>query len=58
MWVLKKGNLFVSANPNITKSSYTNNLAYAKLYQYKELAINDSCKGNERPVKLEDCFCK
>ena len=56
MYVLKKGSLFVSGNVNITKSSYTNNLAYAKRYSTKESAINDSCIENEQPVHLDDCW--
>ncbi len=58
MWVLKKGNLFVSSNPNVTKSSYTNNLANAKLYTTKESAVNDSCPENEKPYTLESQFIK
>lgn len=58
MWVLKKGNLYVSKNTNITKGSYTNRLEYAKMYQSKELAINDSCIDNEKAIKLEDCFLR
>ena len=56
MWILKKGSLYVTSNANITKSSYTNNLAYAKRYPTREDAVNDSCPGNEHPEPTEEQF--
>lgn len=56
MHVIKKGNLYVSCDTSVTKSSYTSNLQYAKLYATRELALADSCIGNEHVEHLSDQF--
>ena len=56
MYVVKKGNLYVSCNTNVTKSSYTTNLRYAKLYITRESALADTCIENEHVEHLSDQF--
>ena len=58
MYVLKKGALYVTVDANRTKSSYTNNLAYAKRYSTQAVAVADSCPGNEHVETLEEQFYK
>ena len=56
MYVIMKGDQFVSYNPGITGSSYTKLLQLAKVFNTQEEAEREWCPQNEMIVSLESIF--